>query len=233
MPKQKDFKRVIRARMRKTGESYTAARIHFLEKPASAEAVSSESRAAAPAAASDYAALAGMSDDAVKKATGCDWARWVRALDRVNAETMSHAELASHIREKYKTPSWWTQTVAVGYERIRGLRARGQRRSGDWTVNKSRTFAVPVAKLYAAFATARQRARWLSGVKLTIGAKTPSKSLRIRWPDGTPVDVRFTPRGQAKAQVAVEHARLASKTDAERTKEFWSERLDVLASVLG
>jgi len=32
MPKQKDLKRVVRTRMRKTGESYTTARIHVLGK---------------------------------------------------------------------------------------------------------------------------------------------------------------------------------------------------------
>jgi len=32
MPTNKDFKRLVRARMRKTGESYTAARAHLLTK---------------------------------------------------------------------------------------------------------------------------------------------------------------------------------------------------------
>ena len=51
--------------------------------------------------------------------------------------------------EKYKVPGWWAQTVTVGYERIKGLRAVGQRRDGTFEANKSRTFAVPLARLYA------------------------------------------------------------------------------------
>jgi len=66
----------------------------------------------------------------VKKATGCDWTKWVFVLDKAGGKEMSHPELVAHIREKYKTPGWWTQMVAVGYERIRGLRAQGQMRSG-------------------------------------------------------------------------------------------------------
>jgi len=55
----------------------------------------------------------------------------------------SHASvLVAHIREKYKTPGWWTQMVAVGYERIRGLRAHGQKRSGEWSLTKSKTIAA-------------------------------------------------------------------------------------------
>jgi len=34
MPVDKDFKRLVRGRMRKTGESYTAARAILLQKPA-------------------------------------------------------------------------------------------------------------------------------------------------------------------------------------------------------
>jgi hypothetical protein len=173
-----------------------------------------------------------MSDAAVKRATGCEWSKWVWVLDRAGASSMSHRELAAYIAETYRTPSWWTQTVAVGYERIRGLRAHGQQRSGEWTVNRSRTVAVPVARLYAAFSSARQRTRWLPGVKLTVRTSTPSKSMRIRWPDGTPIDVRFAARGEKKSQVAIEHAKLPSKADADRVKAFWGERLDALVAML-
>ena len=36
MPRNKDLKRLVRARMRKTGEDYTAARARILEKSAPA-----------------------------------------------------------------------------------------------------------------------------------------------------------------------------------------------------
>src|SRR5262249_39594786 len=161
----------------KTGESYTTARLHIVK----------------PAETPDYAKLAGMSDEKVEAATGCKWEKWVYVLDRAHAEEMSHRDLARYIREKYKTPSWWTQTVAVGYERIRGLRERGSRRGGDWHVSKSKTIAVPMTKLFAAFSNARRRAKWLAGAKITIRAATPGKSMRVRWDDGTPVDIGFYP----------------------------------------
>ena len=70
--------------------------------------------------------------------------------------------------EKYKIPGWWAQTVTVGYERIKGLRAVNQRRDGTFEANKSRTFAVPVSRLFDAFHDPRVRARWLPDVKLTV-----------------------------------------------------------------
>ena len=217
MTQQKDFKRVVRARMQKTGESYTTARLHLVKKE--------------EVPASDYASLAGLSDESVKNATGRAWAMWVALLDKAGAKEMSHPALTKHLREAFDTPSWWTQMVAVGYERIRGLRAQGQQRSGDWSVSKSKTVGVPLAKLYAAF-NARGRAKWMDGVKLTVRGATPNKSMRLRWEDGSPIDIGFVAKGDAKSQVALEHRKLASKAEADRMRAFWTERLNALAAML-
>src|SRR5437763_8571430 len=83
MPKQKDLKRLVRARMKKTGESYTTARLHTVNKKSETPP--------------DYAKLAGMSDASVKKATGCTWEKWVYVLDRQDGKEMSHRELVDHI----------------------------------------------------------------------------------------------------------------------------------------
>jgi hypothetical protein len=219
MPKQKDLKRLVRARMQKTGESYTTARLHLVKKQ--------------PETPINYEKLAGLSDESVKKATGCSWEKWVFVLDHAEGTEMSHRELAQHIHDKYHTPDWWTQMVAVGYERIRGLRAQGQRRSGEWEVSKSKTVAAPVKKLYAAFKTARGRAKWLADANLTVRTAKPEKSMRVRWEDdGTPVDIVFVPRGETKCQVAIQHRKLASKADADRMRAFWSARLDALAVMM-
>ncbi len=218
MPTNKDFKRLVRARMQKTGESYTSARTHFLDKP----------RAPAPV---DYARLAGMSDATVKAKTGCTWERWAWALDRVQASTWTHREIAEYVHQKYKIPDWWTQTVTVGYERIKGLRAIGQRRGGEFEANKSKTFAMPVARLYRAFRDKRTRERWLPGVALTVRTATPARSMRITWPDQTSLDLWFTGKGAARSQVQVQHRRLPDKAAATRMKEFWTERLAALEAL--
>ena len=203
MTKQKDLKRVIRTRMQKTGESYTTARLHIV-KP-------------------DFATVAGVSDAALKKATGCNWEKWVRTLDHRGAQKMKHGEIAK-LASQYNAGSWWAQTVAVGYERIRGLRARGQMRSGTWTATKSKTFAVPVATLFKAFRTSLP-----DGAK--VRTATAPKSMRITWEDGTNVAVGFYDKG-AKSSVAVEHAGLKTKAQADEMKKLWTARLEVLGSGL-
>jgi hypothetical protein len=173
-----------------------------------------------------------MSDATIKARTGCTWERWVQALDYVEARTWPHAKIAAYVSEKYEVSDWWSQMVTVGYERIRGLRDIGQRRGGGYEVNKSRTFAVPVAALYAAFADARRRARWLSGVKLAVRKATRNKSVRIAWEDGTSVDVWLIAKGAGKSTAQVAHRKLADKAAAARTRAFWAERLDALGEQL-
>ena len=215
MTRNKDLKRVVRARMNKTGESYTAARSHIAKTPRPI----------------DYAKLAGMSNDVIKEKTGCTWEKWVKSLDYHGAEKMTHREIADLVSGAYKVPSWWTQTVTVGYERIKGLRARGQRRDGSFEATKSRTFNVPVQELFDAWNNARTRKRWLDA-DIKIRTATSPKSMRITWTDGNIVAVGFYPKGEGKSSVAVQHAKLPDRATADSMKAFWSTRLDALGEVL-
>jgi uncharacterized protein YndB with AHSA1/START domain len=231
MPTDKDFKRLVRTRMRRTGEAYTTARARLLQKPRRR----TQQRAPAPRREPPtpaYAQLAKMSDATIEAKTGCGWARWVGALDHAGAHDWSHRAIAQHVREKYGISGWWAQWVTVGYERIKGLRAVGQRLSGEFEAGKSKVFAAPVAKLYRAFRDARTRRRWLGDVKLTVRKAVPDKSMRVTWPDGTSVELYFVAKGEAKSQVAVQHGKLADRASADRMRAYWAERLAALQAIL-
>ena len=242
MPREKDLKRLVRARMQKTGEAYTAARAQVLRRPRAPKRADTPDGVTAvdvaePALATrpdpkDYAAIAGMSDAAIKEKTGCDWALWVQALDMAKAHELSHREIAKLVREKWNTPSWWTQMVTVGYERIKGLRERGQQRSGTYTMNRSRTFGVDVEALYDAWADGRRRRRWMGETGVKVRSATAPKSMRLQLPDGGIVVVGFSPKGSGKSSVAIEQARLPDRETSERVKQRWGERLDALREEL-
>lgn len=232
MTRDKDLKRLVRTRMKKTGEAYTTARAQITRKTAARKrAVAASAPAAAPDP-NDYAKLAGMSDTVIKEKTGCNWARWVKSLDYHGAATMSHSDIAKLVSEKYKVPDWWTQTVTVGYERIRGLRARGQRRDGSYEASKSRTFNVSVSKLFNAWKDASLRKRWLDEPGLKVRTATEPKSMRLGWSDGTIIAVGFYPKGKAKSAVAVQHTKLPDRQTADRLKQYWAERFDALDEAL-
>ena len=233
MPRNKDLKRLVRARMKKTGEAYTAARAQITKtKTKRVSAAVASSITAGPAARTDYAELAGMSDAVIKEKTGCAWDRWVFALDRYRAAEMSHGEIASLVRKKYKVGDWWAQMVTVGYERIKGLRARGQRLDGTYEAGKSRTYDVPVKTLFEAWADPGIRTRWLKETDVKVRTANAPKTMRLGWGDGTIVAVGFTAKGKSKSSVALAHTKLPDSETARHLKAFWSERLDALGEVM-
>jgi hypothetical protein len=229
MTQDKDLKRLVRARMKKTGEAYTTARAQITKKRKTRPV---SKTVAIRASKTDYAALAGMSDAAIKTKTGCTWERWVRALDRHGAMDMQHRDIVNLVHKKYKIDGWWSQSVTVGYERIKGLRARGQRRDGSYEATKSRTFEVPVKTLFDAWADEKIRRRWLNGANEKLRTATSPKSLRLGWTDGSIVAVGFLPKGKSRSSVAVQHEKLPDREAAQHLKQYWSDRLDALAEVL-
>ena len=218
MPKNKDLKRLIRARMAKTGESYTAARSHLLARDLPLPG--------------DYPKLAGMSDEAVQRASGKTWREWTTVLDQADAAQMEHREIAEYVHSHFEVSGWWAQMITVAYERFRGLRDFGQRRGGGYDVNKSKTIGVPVAALWTAFHDPDRRAQWLSDVELTIRTATEPKSMRMRLADETPLNVYFTAKGERKSAVSLQILQLPDKETADRAGAVWHERLESLKELL-
>jgi hypothetical protein len=217
MTRQRSFKRLVRARMEKTGERYAAARAALLaaEEPAATEA---------PALT--------VSDDVIRRRTGRGWEEWFDLLDESGAIAKPHPEIARWLGAEHGIDGWSAQSVTVSYERARGRRAVGEHADG-FAITAQKTVAVPVERLFDAFVDASQRARWLPDVDLRERTATRPKSARYDWGDGeTRVIVGFEPKGDEKSVVALEHARLPDAEEAERMKAFWRERVAALKEVL-
>jgi uncharacterized protein YndB with AHSA1/START domain len=217
MTRQKSFKRLVRARMEKTGESYTSARAALL-------------------AAGDPNATEGptltMSDDAIRRRTGRGWEEWFDLLDAWSAAERPHREIARWVAAEHGIKGWDAQAVTVNYERARRLRAVGERADG-FSVSASKTVAVPVDRLFQAFVDEPLRRRWLPDGELRQRTAVAPRSARFDWGDGaTRVNVTFLSKGESKSTAAVQHERLADADDAERMKAYWRDRVSALKDVL-
>jgi len=173
---------------------------------------------------------AGIGSEAVRAKTGKGWAEWFAVLDKAGAAKWPHKEIAKHLHA-LGCGDWWSQMVTVGYEQARGLRVKHQVASG-FSASASKTVAVPIAKLYAAWIDAKTRAKWLRGARFTVRTATKDRSLRITWSDETNVDVMFFSKGPTKSQVAIEQRKLSSVKDVERVKKFWGGALEQLKQLL-
>ena len=175
----------------------------------------------------------GIGDEAVKKATGCDWKAWLFVLDKAGCAKMSHQSIAELVHARWpKVGGWWSQMVTVGYEQARGLRARNQTSDG-WKVSSSKTVAVPVRTLFGAWSDPKKRARWLKDHRFTVKKATEPKSMRIAWVDGvTTLEANFYAKGTGKSYVALQHNKLAGRKEVERMRAYWTKALDVLKDEL-
>ena len=135
MTRQRSFKRLVRSRMKKTGESYTTARASLLapQEPQETEE---------PALAT--------SDESIRRRTGRGWEEWFDLLDEWGAADRPHREIARWVAEQQGVEplAWGPQAVTVSYERARGGRAVGEH-PGGFAITASKTVAVSVERLFA------------------------------------------------------------------------------------
>ncbi len=176
--------------------------------------------------------LAGISDEAVRKATGKTWGEWGRLLDKHGCKKMPHKEIAMLVRDGHGVGPWWSQMVTVGYEQSRGLR-RAYETCRGWQASVSRTVGVPISKLFDAWADDAMRRQWMGRKRITIRKATKNKSMRITWSDETSLGVNFYSKGAAKSQVTLQHNKLKNPTDVAKSKEYWSGAMVKLRKVLG
>ena len=222
MTSQRSFKRLVRARMEKTGERYAAARTALLN--------------AEPSTTAEPAVLP-MSDDAMRRGTGRGWEEWFDLLDAWGAADRTHTEIARWVATEHATRGWYAQGVAVGYERASGRRAVGQYADG-FRISATKTVDASVDRLYDAFLDESIRRLWLPDGGLHVrtaneSTAAKSKTARFDWGDGaTRVTVFFVPKDDGRSTVSIQHERLDDAGEAERMKSFWRGRVAALKELV-
>lgn len=210
MTAQRSFKRIVRARMDKTGERYAAARAALL-------------------ANDDRVTTAGapftMSDEAIQRRTGRGWEEWFDLLDSSPVAGRPHPEIARWVHETQGIDGWSSQAVTVSYERGRGGRAVGERPNG-FEISVSKTVSVPVERLFDVVVDASSWPAWLTEGQLRERTTLPPKSARYDWADGaTRVHCSFAVKSEGRSTLTVVHERLSDAAEAARMKTYWRDRL--------
>ncbi|WP_263170590.1 DUF4287 domain-containing protein [Streptomyces sp. SCSIO ZS0520] len=177
-----------------------------------------------------------VSDGALRAATGRGWADWFTALDDWGAAARSHTEIARHVREAHGVGGWYAQSITVGYEQQRGLRAAGQSRDGEWQASASTTVNTSAARVIEAFADPGIRRDWLPEEGFTLRTHRPARSVTADFEDAfggvSRIEVRLTAVTGQKTRLGVGHTRLPGVEAVATYKEFWRERLGALKVLL-
>jgi uncharacterized protein DUF4287 len=244
MTHAKKLKKVIRARARKTGESYTVARRQVLKARASRKAAA----IAKPVAAPRPPSLGAISDRAILKKTGHGLEHWFGVLDAFDPKAKGHTDRAQYLYDEHQVPGWHSQGIVVAYERERGIRVANQACDGSFQVSVSRAVPVSVAEVAAAIGKSRRRDGWLAtadpalvravnaafeGPKpRSVKLKDPlNANVRIPW-DGSIVEIRIAGKPNGSTTVVADNKNLKQVDQVEQRRAHWKVALDALKAHL-
>lgn len=191
-----------------------------------------------------------VSSDAVKRATGMSWDKWIAVLDRAGAAKMEHKDIARLLKDQGLVDSpWWQQMVTVGYEIAKGLRVEGETKYAGFEIGVSKTLPISPKQAWELITTRPGRDAWLGpiarlrfakGVKYRttdgttgeIRSVTPGKALRLTWQPAvwsTPstIGIHVVPAG-AKTSIRFHQEKLANAKIRTQMRRQWKKTLDAL-----
>lgn len=243
MTSQKKLKQAIRARAKKTGESYTAARRRILQARAK------RAQPAVPPPTPATKPRSPISDASVVARTGRDLAHWFTVLDAFDARRMGHTAAAKHLHERHGVPGWHAQGITVAYERARGLRAVNQRLDGRFEISVSKVVAAPMERVADVLARPAERAAWLRGcdpaiqkaLRDALSGERPrtvtvraGKDAYIRFRmDRMTIEIRAIAKAGGRASVVATVLKIPTAETKEAQRAAWRRALEALKSHLG
>ncbi len=206
MTRQRSFKRLVRTRMERTGESYTAARTILLA-------------AREPDSATTTAPLA-TSDDTIRERTGRGWEEWFDLLDEQGMADRTHREIARWVAELLGVVplAWGPQAVTISYERARGGRAVGQHPDG-FTITATRTVAAPAERVFDAFVDGAARGSLAPRRRAARAHRNPPEVGPVRLGGRDEPGQRHVRRQERRDVHRVGRARSAARRGAGREDE--------------
>ena len=200
--------------------------------------------------ASEVPRSGGMSDDAVSKATGRNWAGWLEFLDSEGAQELDHKGIVALLAGPGGIANgWWQQSVAIGYEQARGMRVVGQTSEGGYQVGVQKTLPLPSEAAWDLVMEGPGRGIWLGevgnlefrrgeqyqageGVWGEIRTVSAGQRVRLTWQSPelaqpSTLQVTIVPSGD-RASVRFHQERLSSLEEREKMREHWRQVLEEL-----
>ena len=182
----------------------------------------------------------GVSDEAVKKATGKGWQQWFTVIDKAGGADLAHKEIARYLYESEGVAGWWAQMITVEYERARGKRAIGETADVGFEVGVHKTVEISRTAAWRAITSTGWMARWLYAAPKLIEKRPfqnekvvgevrvvkPGERIRLAWkPTGwkfgstVQISVQTAPNG--KTRLVFHHEKLADAKMREQMRKHW------------
>ena len=179
-----------------------------------------------------------ISDEAVKKATGRDWAGWLRVLDKAGAKKMDHKEIVKKLRGYKGVSHWYAQMITVEYERRRHKRKLGQTAGAGYQIGVTKTLPISKKQAWDLVMSPAGKKLWAGrGVKTEKRTGREGEFMRMTWESAVlkepsvlqlRVGDRETSRGTC---ISFHQEKLSSGAERERMRRHWKDVLTKLAEL--
>lgn len=187
----------------------------------------------------------------VLKHTNKNWDQWIQILNKAGAATLTHKEIVSHLKTKYKLSAWWQQLVTSCYEIHIGRKIPGQNSKGLYQTTVTKVFYIEQKKLWKLITSELGISIWLkplSPVKILIKNQfeceggifgefrtmLAPKRIRFTWQDSdwsksTTVQIYLFPQGKNKTGIAFMHEKLKDLRTKKQMHDHWRNILNELS----
>ena len=186
-------------------------------------------------ASHDWVAQPMHSDAAIRAQTGQGWDAWIDAIDTGVGRDAAHPQIVEWVMANSGQNGWWSQGIAVSFERMTGRRLAGQMPDGTFTANRSRTLGVDRDVLRELIAADETRDALL-GLESEFRSKVASKTYKVLiGRDGEPLGgllFTFDAAANGRTKLAIMHEKLLVLDEIELWKSYWGDWLDALEEAL-
>lgn len=242
MTKQRTFKRRVRGRMAKTGESYSTARRRLLSKASSPF----RTRLASQPALDEVVALDSVTSNSrrrlldwrrtwVRRSTGIPIDAWIGILDEAGARGLRHREIWHWLGASGQVSDGAVREgIVIIYEQHIGRRVIGQSCDGDYPAQVTKRLKGTMDQLLDQWLQLVTDKRVLNGAGIlsepSVSRTDKFRYWRAKLADGTTVAVTIYGMSDGRAAFGIQQRGFRDRPSADASRAYWKQFIAPLES---
>lgn len=160
----------------------------------------------------------------IEEVTNRSWQDWLEFFKKINAENLSHPEIAEKICDEGVT-AWWAQNITVYYEQQIGRRKPGQNCTGKFAVSIGKTLPGDLDTVLKQWQIAVKAYKKFDQLEITRKPSVSSTEKYRYWRCGfandSVLNVNFSQKTADKTTISVQHEKLSSSEEVEHWRAYW------------
>ncbi len=176
---------------------------------------------------------------AIERATKRSWDEWLAIMETIDAQNLSHHEIATHLLYeldgKIDNHAWWAQSITVAYEQAIGRRIPGQQSSGTFQMSVSKSTKLDMQTLmdqWSHFASVDASVQGLIASEVRVSGTEKRITWRTKGTDGSDIRVTSEPKKNGTASIIATQMGIKTEEGNLAAKSIWARILERFVNTL-